>query len=285
MDYRYQEDIQLVRELLDRPLDDIADEIGVTHATPHRWLNGTSQPRETALDAFYNFAHSQGISLNRIKAQLYQEEISCSAERLLFHGSKPGIEGPLSPTASRANNDFGQGFYCGETLDQAAMFVTHFPKSSLYMLAFDPHGLQSVEFSVDQNWMLTIASFRGTLHEYTDHPAIAQLRGRVAKADYLIAPIADNRMFEIIDSFIMGEITDLQCQHSLSATNLGQQYVLRTKKAVSQARLLEHCFLCSAERTRYEQARREETSVGLTKVKVAKRQYRNQGRYIEEILS
>ena len=31
--------------------------------------------------------------------------------------------------------------------------------------------------------------------------------------------------FEIIDRFIDGEITDVQCQHCLSATNLGKQYV------------------------------------------------------------
>ena len=31
--------------------------------------------------------------------------------------------------------------------------------------------------------------------------------------------------FEIIESFIDGEITDVQCQHCLSATNMGKQYV------------------------------------------------------------
>jgi len=39
-------------------------------------------------------------------------------------------------------------------------------------------------------------------------------------------------MFEIIDSFIEGEITDVQCQHCLSATNLGKQY---SKKKIQES--------------------------------------------------
>lgn len=50
-------------------------------------------------------------------------------------------------------------------------------------------------------------------------------------------------MFEIIDSFIDGEITDIQCQHCLSATNLGMQYVFVSEKALSQITLLERCYL------------------------------------------
>lgn len=39
-------------------------------------------------------------------------------------------------------------------------------------------------------------------------------------------------MFRIIDSFIEGEITDEQCIHCLAATNLGLQYVFKTKKCL-----------------------------------------------------
>ena len=91
-------------------------------------------------------------------------------------------------------------------------------------------------------------------------------------------------MFEIIDSFIDGEITDIQCQHCLSATNLGNQYVFVTQKALSQVEILRHCYLCEAEKQSYISARHKDSKVSNDKVKIARKQYRGQGKYIEEIL-
>ena len=91
-------------------------------------------------------------------------------------------------------------------------------------------------------------------------------------------------MFEIIDQFIDGELTDVQCQHCLSATNLGTQYVFRTQEAMRQVQLLEHCFLSDTEKYWYMQLKQDNYAVNRDKVKVARKQYRNQGKYIEEIL-
>ena len=73
--------------------------------------------------------------------------------------------------------------------------------------------------------MMTIAYYRGALDKYKDHAIITRIIKDSRNCDYIIAPIADNRMFKIIDSFIQGEITDEQCKHCLAATNLGKQYV------------------------------------------------------------
>ena len=60
---------------------------------------------------------------------------------------------------------------------------------------------------------------------YKNHPTIKTLIEQSKDCDYIIAPIADNRMFQIINAFIDGEITDEQCKHCLAATNLGMQYI------------------------------------------------------------
>ena len=91
-------------------------------------------------------------------------------------------------------------------------------------------------------------------------------------------------MFEIIDQFIDGEITDIQCQHCLSATNLGMQYVFTSDKALSRIQLLERCYLTDSEKEMYLNSRRESFRMNMDKVKLARRQYRNQGEYIEDIL-
>lgn len=152
------------------------------------------------------------------------------------------------------------------------------------MLDFDKSGMNELKLGVEQDWMLMIAFFRGKLAEYAGHPMIQGILNRLNGVDYVAAPIADNRMFQIIDSFTEGEITDVQCQHCLSATNLGRQYVFLTQRSVDQIRILRRCYLASVEKEAYISVRGEDAKVSNDKVKIARKQYRGQGQYIEEIL-
>lgn len=91
-------------------------------------------------------------------------------------------------------------------------------------------------------------------------------------------------MFQIINSFIEGEITDEQCKHCLAATNLGRQYVFITDKAVRNLKILERGYISGSERRFYTQAKSDEAKLGEDKVKLARRQYRGKGKYIDDIL-
>lgn len=276
-------DIEIVMELLNMTVQELADSIGVAAATIFRWKKDEKQAARANLNAFYNLAFQKGIRLNKIKEQLFKEECGKNAV-VLFHGAKTFIDGAITLEKSRRANDLGRGFYCGESLEQSAMFVANYPASSLYMLEFDKTDLNYIRLKVDRDWMLLIAYFRNKLNEYAEHPIMQKMLSKLKDADYIIAPIADNRMFEIIDSFIDGEITDVQCQHCLSATNLGNQYVFVTEKALHQLKILQHCYLAPDEKNYYLTHKQEESRIGNDKVKVARRQYRGQGEYIEEIL-
>lgn len=283
-DYHVYDDIEIIQELLGLSGQEFAEAIGISLMTLHRWKKDESQISQSNIKAIYQYAFQKNIRLNQIKEQLFREEESAVGRTVLFHGAKTVLEGGIDLTHARYHNDFGQGFYCGEKLEQAAMFVSGFPESSIYILSFDPTGLKKKVFGVDQDWMLCVAYFRGRLEEFNQAVRIRKLVKDVSNADYIIAPIADNRMFEIIDSFIDGEITDEQCRHCLSATNLGNQYVFRSEKAIDQVEILRHCFLADNEKEAYLQSRRMESKTGNDKVKVARRQYRGQGKYIEELL-
>lgn len=276
-------DIEIVMELLDITAKDLADNIGVTPTTISRWRKREEQVSSSNLNAFYNFAFRKGICLNKIKEQLFKEDCGRNSI-ILFHGAKTYIDGRISIEKSKRTNDFGRGFYCGESLEQSAMFVANYPESSLYILEFDKTDLSYTQLNVDRDWMLLIAYFRNKLNDYAKHPVILDLLSKLEGVDYIVAPIADNRMFEIIDSFIDGEITDVQCQHCLSATNLGNQYVFVTDKALSQLQILRHCYLASDEKSYYLSYKQEESRVGNDKVKVARKKYRGKGEYIEDIL-
>jgi len=284
MAYKITEDIETVIELTELSMDDFADELGVSRTTINNWLTERHEISPQNAASFYDYAFKKGIRLNKIKEQLYIEDIVHGSDVLLFHGAKKAIEGHLSLEYSKKNNDFGNGFYCGESLEQSAMFVSNFPHSSLYMLKFHPANLRGKEFHVDRDWMLMIAYFRNRLGEYASSKIIQDLLAELEGLDYIIAPIADNRMFEIIDQFIDGEITDTQCRHCLSATNLGKQYVFISEQALKQIEILEQCYLANAEKEFYLTSKQESYGMNRDKVKVARKQYRGQGKYIEDIL-
>lgn len=281
--FRVAADMEIIQELLGLSVAELAQQLGVTHQSIYNWKSNEEQITAKNLEKIYDFAYSKNIRLNKIKEQFCREE--CAAgHQILFHGSKTYIDGTLSVEKAKDGNDFGRGFYCGESLEQSAMFVANYSASSLYIVDFDPAGLKYIQLGVTRDWMLMIAYFRKRLDAYADHPIIQNLLARLDGVDYIIAPIADNRMFEIIDSFIDGEITDVQCQHCLSATSLGNQYVFITPKALNQVNLLHHCYVAQAEKKAYLSSKMDEHKISNDKVKLARKQYRGQGDYIEDIL-
>lgn len=284
MAFLLEQDIESVLEITGFTAEELAEELGVSRITISNWINNKNNISEKHMQEFYEYVFKKGIRLNKIKEQFYREDMVKDNEVLLFHGAKTKLEGNLRLDCNKRINDFGDGFYCGESLEQSAMFVATHKRSSLYMVKFDPSDLRGREFKVDREWMLTIAYYRGKLSEYADTKTVQQLITANKGVDYIIAPIADNRMFEIIDSFIDGEITDIQCQHCLSATNLGKQYVFISQKSLDNVTILERCFLTDSEKESYLTARQENFKMNMDKVKLARKQYRNQGQYIEDIL-
>ena len=283
MDYNFADDLRAIREILGYTQFEIAEQIGVEQVTISRNELRKTNPSNQLLERVYNFAFDKKIQLNRLKEMLWIEKLPLN-HKLLFHGAKRIIEGPLNVHVGRINNDFGQGFYTGETYAQAISFVSGYNGSSVYYLDFNSQNLKCKEYQVNQEWMMTIAYYRGALDKYKDHAIITRIIKDSRNCDYIIAPIADNRMFKIIDSFIQGEITDEQCKHCLAATNLGKQYVFVSDLAISQLKIVERVYLADNEKNYYKEMRSSDSKLGEDKVKLARIQYRGKGKYIDEIL-
>jgi transcriptional regulator with XRE-family HTH domain len=284
VDYLILDDIKLIRDLLHLSQEKFANNIGVSLSTVARWENNTMNISNDNIEKIYSYAFKNNIYINEIKAQLYFEDLNNENKKVLFHGAKNIIEGNIDIFHSRKNNDFGQGFYCGESFEQSALFVSGFENSSVYIIELNDSNLSSIEYKVNQEWMLTIAYFRGKLQEYENSKIVQSLIKKLENIDYIIAPIADNRMFQIIDSFINGEITDEQCKHCLAATNLGYQYIFKTQKSIEHIKIIERCYLCHNEKEMYQTKRLGDTKISDSKIKIARRQYRGKGQYIDEIL-
>ena len=283
MEYNFSKDLKSIREILGVSQSEFADQIGVEQVTISRNELGKTNPSAKILENVYTFAFSKNIKINKLKEMFWRDDLK-KHEKLLFHGAKSKIDGEIDIHRGRHNNDFGQGFYAGESYEQAISFVSGFENSSVYYICFNDDDLTYKRYEVNQEWMMTIAYYRGALDEYKNHPVVKKIIEQSRACDYIIAPIADNRMFQIINSFIEGELTDEQCKHCLAATNLGMQYIFVSEKAVSQAKLIERCYISHNEREYYKNIRLEESKLGANKVKLARKQYRGKGQYIDEIL-
>lgn len=293
--YSITDDIELICDLMAFGLDEFSYLIGVPVDALAN-IDNYSPNRDVA-NKVYDFAFSNGIYLNEIKwtdykeqyNERYAEQYSASEEQcnhiVLSHGSRSGIWGDIRVDVSGDSNDFANGFYCGESLRQAGMFVSAEPEASLYVIDFNKEGLVPLNFNLSTEWMLAIAFYRNKITQYANHPRIKSIIDSVNGCDYIIAPIADNKMFEIIDAFTNGEITDTQCAYALSATYLGKQYVMKTERAASQCKRIDKFYMCPLEKSRYSHKAEEEMNTSIHKATVAKKKYRDSGKYIFEILN
>ena len=219
-----------------------------------------------------------------MKEQLFTDEKKKN-ETILFHGAKNELTGEIDLSKSKINNDFGKGFYLGESFLQSASYICSYPKGSVYIFSYrNDKKLKTLEYDISEDWILAIAYYRKRLEKYKNHPKIQKIIKEIERSDIVIAPIADNNMYQIIDEFINGNISDKQCIGSLSATDLGKQHVFISKRSLGCLKEIHRCYLCSEEKDDYLQRRAERSRTGIQKTKYINREYAGKGKYIEELL-
>mgnify|MGYP004458425381 FL=1 len=284
MDYNFDKDFKAIRDVLDISQKEFAKVLDTEQKTISNIESKDSYPSKTIVESAFTYAFKKDVKINKLKELLCRDNLSHD-EKLLFHGSKGEIKGDIDVNFGRGNNDFGKGFYTGESYEQAVSFISTYDDPSVYFMSFDDSDLKCKRYSVDREWMMTIAYYRESLEEYENHPLIEKIIKESRDCDYIIAPIADNKMFETINEFIEGNLTDEQCKHCLATTNLGMQYVFLTEKAASRLKIVERCYVCDKEREYYKKIKEDYRKLGNDKVKLAKVQYRGIGKYIDEVLA
>lgn len=284
MDYSIVTDIKSVCTLLEITPSALAERLGVARSTVARILNGSTTPGDLFLQRFYSFAYENSfrrIDLNQLKVQFALDAYPC----LYFHGTRTDIEGNVDLSHSRKELDMGPGFYLGESYDQASSYVFAFPRSSIYLFSgLKLQGLKVVEYGVDLEWMLLVCFFRRRIDAYASSPLLQDYVQKAMQAEMIVAPIADNNMFETMNQFARGGITDRQAIAALSASSLGKQIVLKTDAACQRIEAVDRLYLSPEERRDIEIARASSAWTARDKAKLAIEKYRREGRYIEEIL-
>ena len=284
MEYNVKFTLELIKHLMLFDDKQLMESIGIDAKTYQSIMEGNFDVSNNVLEKIYSYIFDLKINVNELITGIYDEELLDNNHIILYHGSKNGISGSVSPNVGKGCNDFGSGFYCGTSYKQAALFISNHPKSSIYTFDFNLKGLKGYKFDLDVNWMLMVGYRRGYLDKYINSPVLKGILEKAKGYDYYIAPIADNRMFEILNAFLKGEITDEQCLHSLVASELGYQYVLISKKATKALKLINRSYLCDKERKKYISLRNIENKEKEELIAKARIEYRQKGKYVDELL-
>ena len=276
-EYKIKEDIGFILETEGLNQAELSEKTKISRTTLEE-IKKKGKTTDSVCEKFYSFIYENKYRINAVKEELIKEKY----QNILFHGSKKGLI-EISVSGARNNCDFGNGFYMGETYSQALSFVCEYENSSVYSFKYAPKDLKIKQFDCSLEWMLSICYYRGTLGAFSSNEQIKKVVNEIEKADLIIAPIADNKMFYIMTQFTEGEINADVAIHSLSASKLGLQYVFKTEKAIKCLTPIEKYYICEPERN---DSRMLINQRGLeidTKIKLAKREYKT-GLFIEELL-
>lgn len=265
----------------------LGEKLGVTFATINRWENGKAIPNKLAQMKLYEFCRENQIPVHDLTIQRIADEVqSLKVEEgrvILFHGSKSGLEGNIAPI-SRKKCDFGAGFYMGTEPAQPLTLICDFEKSRFYIVSILLEGLKMLEVPNDLEWSMIVAYNRGKMEGIRDTSMYQKYSQYCENRDVIIGSIADDRMFYVLDNFFLGNITDLALIKSLSALQLGRQYVAVTQKACDAVRIEKEIEISYLER-RFLQDLSEENRVrGIQAANDICRSYRREGLFFDEII-
>ena len=279
----FKDDLAIILKVLNVSAYDLSDALGFDVPTISNWLNGKQKPDRRSKEDIYEFAYKEGLRINDAHSNPLKRSSKEQEFILLYHGSKSGIDGEIDLNHARTNNDFGSGFYLGETLVHSMMIAADYKDSHVYSFGLFPRDINIYEFKTDLNGLLTIAYNRGRLKDYKGSKKLKEILKLTDGADVIVAPIADNRMFDIIDEFVEGMITDKACIYALAALDLGKQYVLKTDKAISKLGLIREFYVCKKEKEDSLQRRNQNAKERMNKIKNF-RKLNREGKFIEELL-
>ena len=279
--------IKQIRAYLNMSQTEFAEQLNVTFQTVNRWENGRALPNKLAQSKMFDLCKEKQVpvydmTLKRIAEE--SEAIKLSADRvLLYHGSKSGIEGSIEPK-SRKQCDFGKGFYMGTDPGQALTLICDYEKSKLYIVSVSMDALTHIEVPADIDWAMLVAYHRGKMEKINGTPFYNKYRDMTANKDLIIGNIANDRMFFVIDNFFVGNVTDMALINSLSALQLGKQYVVISQKGCDAVRIEAEVELSYLERQFIKEIAEENRAKGISLANDICKNYRREGMYFDEIL-
>ena len=276
-----------IRNRVNASQEDLAKMVGISYATVNRWENGHSQPNKAAQLRLYDICKARNIDLGDMIQKKIEKTVANISSRsgriILYHGSKSGIKGPIAPI-SRDRCDFGKGFYMGTEPYQPLTLISDFEESKFYVTSLDMTGMRVLMVKPDLEWAMLVAYNRGKMDEVRGTSLYEHYAAMSKGYDVVVGSIANDRMFYVLDNFFLGNITDKALVMSLSALQLGEQYVAITEKACKQVKIEAEVELSQLERIFLRDLSESNRVKGVNLANEICRDYRREGQFFDEIL-
>ena len=160
--------------------------------------------------------------------------------RILFHGSEKIIETPVYGKG-KAHNDYGPGFYCTENRDLAKEWATQKNRDGFansYWIRED--DLKILSLSAPRfcllHWLTILLENRQfdlslPLARAGKEYLLQEFSVPYHKYDVIIGYRADDSYFSFAQDFLSGAISVRQLNEAMHLGKLGEQYVIRSRKA------------------------------------------------------
>lgn len=276
--------IKQIRTYLNMSQTDFAQQLNVTFATVNRWENGRAVPNKLAQSKIYDLCKAKGVpvcdmTLNRMAG----EKVANGDVVRLYHGSKKGIDGDIAPI-SRAECDFGSGFYMGTAPLQPLTLVCNEEKPMFYTVDLDLRGLKVLTVDIGMDWAMLIAYYRKEM-EKAKGTAIYEKYAKMADGyDVIVGYIANDRMYTELSRFFNRTLTDVALINCLSALDLGKQYVAISEKACKQIKIVGEQPISYLELAMLKDMSVTRRKEGVALAEEIEVKYRREGKFFDEIL-
>lgn len=266
---------------------EFAKQLNVTFQTVNCWENGRALPDKLAQSKMFDLCKEKQLPVYDMILKKITDESKAmkldSNRVLLYHASKSGIEGTIEPK-SRKQCDFGKGFYMGTDPGQTLTLICDYEKSKFYIVSVSTENLTLIEVPADIDWAMLVAYHRGKMEKIDGTPFYNKYRDMTQDKDLIIGNIANDRMFFVIDNFFVGNVTDMALVNSLSALQLGKQYVVISQKGCDAVRIEAEVELSYLERLFIKEIAEENRARGISLANDICKNYRREGMYFDEIL-
>lgn len=167
--------------------------------------------------------------------------------KTIYHGSKDIIQHPVFGKG-KSYNDYGLGFYCTENLELSKEWGVDIDRNgyaNIYQI--DDGELSVLDLNSNNYCILHWLAILLENREF-DMPSPLAFEAKeyilknfsvdYKKYDVIIGYRADDSYFSFAQDFLNGTISYRQLNNAMHLGNLGQQYVLKSKKAFEEIKYI-----------------------------------------------
>lgn len=158
----------------------------------------------------------------------------------IYHGSEKIIKNPLYGYG-KAYNDYGMGFYCTYSIDMAKEWAVGIDRDGFAnCYEIDCTDLKILDLNSNQycilHWLAILLKYRefdvpSSLAKDAKEYIIKNFGIEIEQYDVILGYRADDSYFSFAQDFINGTISYRQLGNAMHLGKLGQQFVLKSRKA------------------------------------------------------